>query len=808
MRDAALASVAYVTDAFVLPDDVRFLDVSEIDDVTLELPHGHVVLRRSSVTAMSGLVTAEVATLLRRFKQPSTIVNAVVNFSQERSLIADEVLVETYPALRNCIAEGFLVAADSSIEAAVLRRFARVSSELAIELLPVGERVGPYEVVRCVSVSNETEVYQALAPSGSRVALKMVRFGASPSALRSLQRELELLPVLPQPPTVALVGAGDHEGRGYVALDWIDSVPWPAPLHVDSDASHRNALTATCADIVGIFARLHRLGVVHGDVHPGNLLFDVSGRPRIIDFGRARRLSDTDSEHSRSESGRSLNYRAPECVDGGITERAEQFSVAALIFELMTGTDPLTLDGTTQLAHPPMSSVRPRSFASIGLRSWPAVEAVLQRALRHDPAQRYADIQQFELALRQLLASRRVAGPPQLGRPDERLTQLVRDTYGSCSSVSLPIRSHPQSSVFFGVAGLASALVQIGRAHNDSETIRAAELWLARGRRQSESDGAWTSEEHGITHDTVGSLTPYHREAGLAVVDAQISRALGDIGGVMHAVDEFVDLHSDHRLTNEGTRVPELVRGLSGSLLVAAGLRTIAVGSGVDSVELDVLGDRMTWMVLEHLNGYRPVGDEPAMPSLGVADGWGGVLLALVRWSESSQFLLPPQVRERLAQLSSWADSAGSALLWPWTPSHHDATTKPSPMTGWCRGNAGFAALYLSAARVYGDVELLDVAERSALPLLSTPGELGSLCCGAAGGVHALASLGRFSGDVRYSNGARRLALVGAAHEIARIESARPVTVSPSLFAGPVGLANAISTLQLGEVDCPWLGIG
>jgi len=143
----------------------------------------------------------------------------------------------------------------------------------------------------------------------------------------------------------------------------------------------------------------HAKGILHRDVKPGNVLLDSQGRPMLADFGLARSYG---SISGLTQTGTVLGtplYMAPEQAQGGSLDgRADQYALAVIAFEILTGLVPFRADSPLAVLHqhvsvppPPASSV----FPSIPK----AADAVLEKALAKKPADRYPSCTAFVEAL-------------------------------------------------------------------------------------------------------------------------------------------------------------------------------------------------------------------------------------------------------------------------------------------------------------------------------------------------------------------------------------------------------------------------
>jgi tetratricopeptide (TPR) repeat protein len=229
-----------------------------------------------------------------------------------------------------------------------------------------GDTIGRYVVLRVVAQGGMGEVYLGYDPILDRnLALKLVRADRnhSPSFAARLAREAQVLAKLAHPNVVRVFDAGAWRGLGYVAMEYLDG---------ESVRTWCATETRSAAEILRVFvgaahgiAAAHRLGVVHRDVKPDNILVGSDGLGRIADFGLVAQLargSDPGGtvEPPRGEclattltDGRGAvgtqGYRAPEVVAGKPADaRSDQWSLCAALCEMLLGQLPASAESMTR----------------------------------------------------------------------------------------------------------------------------------------------------------------------------------------------------------------------------------------------------------------------------------------------------------------------------------------------------------------------------------------------------------------------------------------------------------------------------
>jgi serine/threonine-protein kinase len=217
------------------------------------------------------------------------------------------------------------------------------------------------------------------------------------SDLARFRREAELMAQVSHPYVVSLFEFGEAEGRPYLVMEYVEGgdlrqLMRPGePMPVDR-------ARALLRPITEALAFLHRRGIIHRDLKPENILLHDGVTPRVSDFGIAVFQAGAGSLTRTGRGLGTLGYVAPEQQYRlKVDERADQYSLAALAYELLTGQLPLGV-------FKPPSQLNPR------LRS--AVDAAILRALHENPKDRFETVGEFADVLDAALTAR-----PRLGKP-------------------------------------------------------------------------------------------------------------------------------------------------------------------------------------------------------------------------------------------------------------------------------------------------------------------------------------------------------------------------------------------------------
>jgi len=284
-----------------------------------------------------------------------------------------------------------------------------------------GGQAGRYRLERIIGAGGMATVWLARHEDSrlpQQVAVKCLRASlSSPEWNDRFLREQRILARLNHPNVTRLFDAGiSTDGTPYIVMELVSGVPI---------TEHCDKVNAGCRERVRLFlkvcdavAHAHRSLIVHRDLKPRNVLVGEDGEPHLLDFGIAKLLDPDDTEAHNTRTGLSLltpAYAAPEQFSGeSITTATDVYGLGAILHELLTGHRARRLeDGRLQR---PSSRVAAQPHATLASRELRRVlrgdlDAILDRALRPEPDQRYASA----AALHDELA-RWIAGQPVLAR--------------------------------------------------------------------------------------------------------------------------------------------------------------------------------------------------------------------------------------------------------------------------------------------------------------------------------------------------------------------------------------------------------
>ncbi len=267
------------------------------------------------------------------------------------------------------------------------------------------------------------------------VALKIVDRIADPEASRRVEDEWRILARLEHQGIARLYDAGlTPAGQPYLAMERVDGLP--ISEHCERHALPVDARLRLFLAVLEAVDCAHGAGVVHRDLKPGNILVSARGEPKLLDFGIARVVAPPGEEEETRTLMRAMTlaYASPEQVVGQrVTAASDIYSLGVVLYELLAETLPYRVDGVRfetyedavrgQDPEPPSTAVTRSTPTTerVGSRapSRPELarrrrmlrgdlDAVVLRALRKEPAARYASVRALARDLQCVLDGRPV----------------------------------------------------------------------------------------------------------------------------------------------------------------------------------------------------------------------------------------------------------------------------------------------------------------------------------------------------------------------------------------------------------------
>ncbi len=255
---------------------------------------------------------------------------------------------------------------------------------------------GRYELDGVVGRGGMAEVYRARDLRLDRiVAVKTLRedLARDPTFQARFRREAQSAASLNHPSIVAVYDTGeDNSGNSHVpfiVMEFVDGRTIRDLLRDDRRLLPERALEITDG-VLRALDYSHRNGIVHRDIKPGNVMLSRSGEIKVMDFGIARAVADTQATMTQTAQViGTAQYLSPEQARGERVDfRSDLYSVGCLLYELLTGRPPFTGDSPVAIAYQHVrENPVPPTRVDPELPAW--ADAIVLRAMAKSPADRY-----------------------------------------------------------------------------------------------------------------------------------------------------------------------------------------------------------------------------------------------------------------------------------------------------------------------------------------------------------------------------------------------------------------------------------
>ena len=300
--------------------------------------------------------------------------------------------------------------------------------------LPLGARLGPYEILSALGEGGMGEVYRARDTRLDRtVAIKVLTtaLAADPQLRARFEREARAISSLNHPHICTVFDVGHQDGIDFLVLEYLDGDTLAARLSRGGGTGlDPNEALTIAIDICGALDTAHRAGIVHRDLKPANVMLAKAGA-KLLDFGLAKSVTPAvvasglsmlpTTPPNLTAQGTILGtfqYMAPEQIEGlDADARTDIFAFGALLFETLTGrpafagkTRASLLGAILKDEPPPVSHVRPLAPA--------ALDRIIGTCLAKDADDRYQSARDLRRDLQWVasgssaVADARTATPP------------------------------------------------------------------------------------------------------------------------------------------------------------------------------------------------------------------------------------------------------------------------------------------------------------------------------------------------------------------------------------------------------------
>ncbi len=255
--------------------------------------------------------------------------------------------------------------------------------------------IGKYRNLKLIDHGGSAQIYKAFDPELERyVALKLLspRLNANADTREQFFREIKTQAQLNIPGIARVFDCGESPHGLYYTMELIkgeslDKYCWNHPLAITEKLKF-------IGKIAGITAELHRQGLIHRDIKPGNIMIDEYGQVILLDLGLVMLLNEELSTSGDFRISGSPGYMPPEAFESGkansFTTAADVYALAVLTFEIICGSLPYDVEFLSlgELAEV-IATEDPKSMKAMYNETVPPeLEKLVTRGLNRNPANR------------------------------------------------------------------------------------------------------------------------------------------------------------------------------------------------------------------------------------------------------------------------------------------------------------------------------------------------------------------------------------------------------------------------------------
>src|SRR6202051_700987 len=276
-----------------------------------------------------------------------------------------------------------------------------------------------YELEGVVGRGGMAEVYRARDLRLDRiVAIKTLRADLARDQIfqARFRREAQSAASLNHPSIVAVYDTGEDMSSGlpvpYIVMECVDGRT-VRDLLIEG---HRLLPERTLEIISGVLRALeysHQAGIVHRDIKPGNVMVTRNGDVKVMDFGIARAMSDSQATMTQTAQViGTAQYLSPEQARGErVDARSDLYSTGCLMYEVLTGRPPFSGDSAVAIAYQHVrENPIPPSRVDPDVPAW--ADAIVLKAMAKAPADRYQSAAEMRAGLQLSASGMPVSAPP------------------------------------------------------------------------------------------------------------------------------------------------------------------------------------------------------------------------------------------------------------------------------------------------------------------------------------------------------------------------------------------------------------
>ncbi len=755
---------------FVLATGVEFISADEVGEKTkqrINIENDDVVISCAGSRLGSKIISQEFSLLMKEFKQPQSLAAAIFNYSCSGNKNAPEVAEQVFELLLSMQYAGFLIPAKSK-------------KDVHKDKLQPGGLFRGYTVLEKIYGYDDTQVYKVKDATEKMYALKLLIEHTSQHVVNMFHNEVNVLHKLDGTINPKLKEQGEEDKIPFLITAWCNGEPCTTACgyyrNVNSRSNALKLLDISIA-LAKAFDHLHQQGVIHGDIQGPNILISDKDQVKIIDYGYAV-LQGDEEKMIRGGNGFFFEPEFSTALLAGkpvpaVTVKAEQYSLAVLLYQIITGHSYLDFTFEKNAVHEQIKNERPVSLKELDLPYPSSLDAVLAKALSKKPEDRFDSVHALAEAL-QLVRNEMQDSYNFFIKADtnneENFTSYLIHKFGWDSPfIETGLAKAPTRSVNYGAAGIAYMFYRIACIRQDVNFINLADTWSGFALQyENDFNKSFYSEKLGLNEKKLGRQSLYHSPAGVHLVQALISYAKNDYDTVAKNVYAFA------AAAQHNTQL-DITMGKAGVLLGCSLLYRELKNTGLYLECIKKLAAETLEEIWQAIDKEPPMAAANTIKYFGIAHGWGGLLYATLHWCCNSGCVLPAHFYNRVNELMACMIKKDDTIFWP--VSHDNKSVWP----GWCNGNAGHIFLLIQLYKYSKDKTFLQTAETALNSIANLQHRTNNLCCGLSGITYAALALYNITGNKKYINDTQNF------KQAIFKNIAPPVDDNNSLYKGEVG---------------------
>lgn len=283
-----------------------------------------------------------------------------------------------------------------------------------VEPSPAVLQVGRYEVQAELGLRGNAMVYRAYDPELDRqVAIKLLQpeyNNAGADVRARFRQEIEVIAALDHKAIVEVYDYGEHEGRPFVVMPYLAGGTLETRLK--EGPIELVQLAPMMSRIASALDQAHRRDIAHGQIYPGNILFDEQGQAYLSDFGIHALMDDQAAQNNQPVPAYLTNYLSPERarklkegLSSDPNDHDDLYALGVIIFEALTGHPPSQATTGDQATLAQLTESIP-SLDDLNLNLPKGYQSIINRALARNPQDRYQRAQDLAHHLEDVAAGR------------------------------------------------------------------------------------------------------------------------------------------------------------------------------------------------------------------------------------------------------------------------------------------------------------------------------------------------------------------------------------------------------------------